>query len=153
MSDEAMHHDVFTVERTYRAAPERVFDAWADPVKKRRWFAEGEGWNIDSYDLDFREGGFERTRFRFGDGPPMTNDTVFHDIVANRRIVCSYDMTRSGQRFSVSLATLVLERAGSGTRARYTEQIVLFGQGRDAVEQRRLGCAELLGRLAAALGE
>ncbi|AKF03146.1 SRPBCC family protein [Sandaracinus amylolyticus] len=153
MSEEATHHDVFTVERTYRAAPERVFDAWADPAKKRRWFAEGEGWTIESFELDFREGGLERTRFRFGDGPPMTNDTVFHDIVANRRVVYSYGMTMSGKRFSVSLATLVLERAGSGTRMRYTEQIVLFGQGREAVEQRRLGCGELLERLAAELGE
>lgn len=36
----------------------------------------------------------------------MTNDTVFHDIVQDRRIVSSYAMTRAGERFSVSLSTL-----------------------------------------------
>ena len=48
--------DTFAIERTYKASPARVFEAWRDPEKKRRWFAEGKGFVIDSYELDFREG-------------------------------------------------------------------------------------------------
>jgi uncharacterized protein YndB with AHSA1/START domain len=79
-------HKSFTIERSYPAAPARVFRAHSDPASKRRWFAEGKGFIIDSYTLDFQVGGFERSRFRFGaDGPPMTYDGVYLDIVANER--------------------------------------------------------------------
>ena len=151
---EAISFDTFSIERTYKASPARVFQAWQDPAKKRRWFAEGKGFVIDSYELDFREGAFERTRFRFGDGPPMTNDTVFHDIVPNERIVASYDMTLDGKRFSVSLATVEIEAHGTGTTLRYTEQGAYFESGGpNASANRRQGCLELLEALAKELEE
>lgn len=154
MSTAPITFDTFVIERTYKAAPERVFDAWADPVKKRRWFVEGEGWTIDAYETDFREGGVERSRFRFGDGPPMTNDVFFHDIVENRRIVSSYAMTLGGQRISASLATLEIVPSGTGTLLRYTEQGAYFeGAGPDPVKGRRAGCAELFEALAVELGD
>lgn len=145
-----VHHDHFTLERRYRASPARVFAAWADPVKKRRWFAEADGFVTESYELDFRVGGLERSRFRFGDGPAMTNDTYFHVIEPDRCIVCSYGMTMAGAPFSVSLATLTLEPEGQTTLLRYTEQVA-FLTDVDHVEGRRRGCAELLERLAAEL--
>jgi uncharacterized protein YndB with AHSA1/START domain len=43
----------------------RVFKAFADPAAKRRWFIEGEGSDIESYESDFRVGGLETSRFRF----------------------------------------------------------------------------------------
>lgn len=152
MSHVESTHEQFTIERRYRQSPARVFDAWADPVKKRRWFAEGPGFTLDSYELDFRVGGLERSRFRFGDGPPMTNDTFFHAIEPERRIVCSYGMTLGGALFSVSLATLDVIPDGSGTLLRYTEQAAFFGKT-DGVEGRRQGCVEMLGKLAVELGE
>lgn len=150
MSERTTRHDTFTIERLYDASAARVFAAWSDPVRKRRWFVEGDGFTIDAYELDFREGGLERTRFRFGDGPPMTNDAYFHDIVPERRIVCSYAMTAAGKRFSVSLATLELEARGARTLLRYTEQAAFF-DGLDHVDSRRQGCVELLEKLAGEL--
>lgn len=150
MSDVETTHDQFTIERRYRQSPERVFAAWAVPEKKRRWFAEGDGFTLDSYELDFRVHGLERIRFRAGDGPPMTNDTFFHAIEENRRIVASYSMTLGGTLFSVSLATVELARAGGGTSLRYTEQAAFFG-GIDGIESRRTGCAGMLEKLAAEL--
>lgn len=149
-----IYFETFVIERKYKASPERVFAAWADPVQKRRWFVEGEGWTIDAYETDFREGGFERSRFRFQGGPEMTNETVYHDIVPNRRIISSYGMTLAGARFSVSLATLELEASGAGTLLRYTEQGAYFdGQGAKGVEGREAGCRELFEKLAEELGE
>src|SRR5687768_17405615 len=108
-------HGSFVIERRYDAAPQRVFAAWADPVSKRAWSVEGEGWDIQSYDLDFREGGREVSRFRFlrgeeifGKPTMMGNETVFNEIVPNERIVFTYSMDRDGVRFSVSLASVEL---------------------------------------------
>lgn len=146
MSQPSVHHDSFTIERTFAATPERVFAAFADPVKKRRWFVEGEGWTVVSYEADFREGGFERSRFRFNDGPEMTNETYYHDIIPGRRIINSYSMTWGGKRISVSLATVDIEPDGAGSRVRFTEQAVFF-EGSDGVEGRRQGWTELIGKL------
>ena len=154
MSQDPAFFDSFTIERRYRAAPSRVFDAWADPAKKRRWFVEGEGFVIESHEMDFREGGVENSRFRPEGGPAMTFDCVFHDIVKDRRIVSSYGMTMNGERFSVSLSTLEFERDGDGTLLRYTEQGAYFMDGANSAAGRKTGCFEMLDRkLADELGE
>ncbi len=68
-------HGSFSIERTYPVSPERVFNAFRDPVKKRRWFAEGVVWKLFQFDVDFRVGGSETSRFSFRGGPEITNDT------------------------------------------------------------------------------
>jgi uncharacterized protein YndB with AHSA1/START domain len=150
MSVEPAVHDMFTLERIYRAPAASVFDAWGDPAKKRLWFAEGEGWEVLDFRSDFRVGGFERSRFRFEDGPEVHNDTLYHDIVPGRRIVSSYSMTVAGKNMSVSLLTVEFEPAGAETRFRLTEQAA-FLENSDGVDRRRTGWGELLDRLGTAL--
>jgi len=152
-------HATFVVERRYEAAPKRVFAAWADPKAKRAWFAEGEGWDIRSYELDFREGGRETSRFRFekgqevfGEDTMMGNDTLFNEIVPNERIVFTYSMDRNGARFSVSLASAEFKPDGRGTRLIFSEHGAYF-DGADGVKMREAGWSELLGSLAIHLNE
>lgn len=146
MSPTVIHHG-FTIERTYPKPRDRVFRALSDPAKKRRWFAESEGFVIDSYTLDFQVGGFERTRFRFGDGPPMTNDCVYLDIAENERVVFAYAMTIGGAPMSSSLGTMELVAHPTGTTLRYTEHTA-YVDGRDGGEDRKQGTLELFERLA-----
>ena len=42
MSERSVVHATFVVERDYPASPERVFEAWADPSAKERWFGPDE---------------------------------------------------------------------------------------------------------------
>jgi len=146
-------HGSFVLERTYSAAPQRVFAAWADPASKRAWFAEGEGWDVLSYELDFREGGTETSKFRFlkgeevfGEKTTFGNDTVFNEIVPDERIIYTYSMDRNGARFSVSLATIELKPAGKNTRLILTENAAFF-DGADGVKMREQGWQELLAKL------
>ena len=155
-------HHTFVIERRYAHPPARVFAAFADPAKKRRWMggesdashatreAHGPTFVIDSHTCDFRVEGAERWRFR-ADGKLMTNDTFYLDIVPDRRIVFAYTMTMSDRRFSVSLATVELTPSGKGTRLVYTEQAAFFEDSDGAVERER-GWRGLLDRLAVALG-
>jgi uncharacterized protein YndB with AHSA1/START domain len=146
-------HGSFIIERRYNASPQRVFAAWADGKAKRAWLVEGEGWDIQSFATDFREGGRETSTYRFLKGPEVFgkettfgNEGVFNEIVPNERIVFTYSMSRDGVRFSVSLASVELTPAGNGTRLIFTEHGAFF-EGADGVKMREQGWQELLGKL------
>ena len=101
MEERSVIHSTFVIERSYAATPERVFGAFADPIKKRRWFVEGRAHDVEQYEMDFRVGGQERARFRFKEGTPVagvvcTNDTSYQDIVPNRRVVFASAMSLGG---------------------------------------------------------
>ena len=150
MTDRSVTHATFTLERTYDATPAKVFKAFADPAIKRRWFVEGEGWEVEEFAGEFKVGGVERSRFRFRGGAPVRNDTTYHDIVPNERIIFAYTMTIGDNRISSSLATLQFKPAGSGTQLIFTEQGA-FLDGLDTAGPREGGWKELLDALGRAL--
>jgi DNA-binding response OmpR family regulator len=47
MEERSVIHSTFVIERSYPATSERVFAAFADPTKKRRWFAEAGGHEVE----------------------------------------------------------------------------------------------------------
>ena len=147
MTKRSVTHATFVIERSYPHSPSRVFQAFADTEAKRRWFAEGEGWEIESFDADFRVGGQENSRFRFNGGPVIGNDTVYQDIVPNERIIIAYSMAIGGDRISSSLATMEFAPDGNGTLLKFTEQGA-FLDGHDDVPSREAGTRELLEALA-----
>lgn len=143
-------HKSFVLERVYPHAPARLFNAFKDPAKKARWFVGGEGFIVNGATWDFRVGGWERFKFRFGEkGPPMTNDTVFMEIVENQRIVFAYSMTIGGNPLSVSLTTVefVAQDGGKKTLLRFSEHDT-FLDGNDGLDSRREGTTGLLQSLA-----
>jgi uncharacterized protein YndB with AHSA1/START domain len=146
MSTRATQHDSFTIERTYPASPARVFRAFADPVAKAKWFGCVEGWEVGEHTVDFRVGGREVWRGGPPGGTQHRNDTLYHDIVPDERIVWSYAMTLGERRISVSLSTVELTAVGTSTRLTFTEQGV-FLDGYDGAEERVHGTGELLDSL------
>jgi uncharacterized protein YndB with AHSA1/START domain len=140
-------HNTFVIERSYPTTPERVFAAFADPAKKRRWFAEGEEFAVREFEMDFRVGGSEHSRFNMKDGTPLANDTCYQDIEPNRRIVFAYTMSVGGKRISASLSTIELLPTEKGTDFVYTEQAAFF-EGSDGPKIREMGWSELFEQLA-----
>ena len=143
MTKRSIIHASFVIERTYAASPARVFAAFADPAAKQRWFAGPEEMGAAKYELDFRVGGREINRGGPPGGPVYTFDARYQDIVPDQRIVTTYEMLMADTRISVSLATVELEPAGTGTRLVYTEQGA-FLDGHDTPAQREHGTRELL---------
>ena len=146
MSRRSVSHGTFIIERTYAASPAQVFAAWADPAAKAVWFVGPDGWKELRREIDFRIGGRERLSGAHPGGRVSDFDGVYHDIVPDRRIVYSYGMQVDDKRISVSLATVELATAGSGTRLTFTEQAA-FLDGFDGAAGREQGTGMLLDQL------
>ena len=150
MPERSVTHATIVVERTYDASPARVFAAWADPAVKLRWFAGPDDWESGDFELDFQVGGRERNSGGPPGGPVHRYDAIYQDIVPDQRIILTYDLYRDETRISVSLATVELKPAATGTRLIYTEQGAYL-DGHDVPDQREQGMGSLLDALGAAL--
>jgi len=146
MKERSVIHSTFVIERTYPAKPERVFAAFSDPNRKRRWYGEGEEAKLVFHELDFRVGGTERTRRRLKPGWEFTGETIYRDIVPNQRIVFSYNMSVGDTVISTSQATVELLPSETGTELIFTEQGAFY-EGSDGPKMREEGWSLLLDRL------
>ncbi len=138
-------HGTIRLERRFAALPARVFAAWADPAARARWDVPGR-WTIAEQTHDFREGGREIKRFGPADDPRFVADTLYLDIVPQRRIVFSYSMASRGVPISVSLTTVELSPDRKVTRLTLAEQIVLL-DGNDTLANREEGLASMLDKI------
>ena len=155
MSQQSVIHSTFVIERSYPVDPARVFAAFTDPAKKRRWFAEGDGRELHDFQTDFKVGGKELTRFLYTGQSPVqglegANETTFQDIRPNSRIVLAYTMIIAGKRISSSQATFEFLPTENGTDLIFTDQGAYF-EGSDGPQIREHGWRFLLEKLAAEL--
>ncbi len=56
--------NALTIERTFRAGIERVFDAWTSEEVMRRWWQAEVGWETSDAQVDLRIGGAVRVVMR-----------------------------------------------------------------------------------------
>jgi uncharacterized protein YndB with AHSA1/START domain len=152
MTDHSVIHDTFTIERSYPAAPSRVFAAFASAEAKDVWgdtgdleTAEGEA-GITRF--EFRPGGRERFGFKW-QGTTYRYDARYYDIVPDQRIVYAYEMYANDARISVSVTTIEFAKTENGTALTYSEQgAYLDGiDGAQAPSLRQEGTTEMLDNL------
>ncbi len=152
MTKHSVVHASFTITRTWKASPAKVFEAFASEQAKAKWFGGPPGWEQHEKSFDFREGGRETLAGRHPSGMVSAFDCVYRDIVPNQRIVYSYVMHIDGRKISVSQACIELQPEGQGTRLVLTE----YGDyldGYDDAGSREHGTNWLMDNLGKSVGE
>lgn len=150
MTARSIAHGSFTVERRYRHAPSTVYGAWSNPEFKRQWFGSP---NPDKPTdvMDFRVGGREFNESEMG-ADTYIFDVTYRDLVPDNRIIYTYEMSKNGQRISVSLATIEFFPDGAGTRMVVKEDGA-FLDGLDKMADREAGTNYLIDLLGKWLDE
>jgi uncharacterized protein YndB with AHSA1/START domain len=151
-SPRSVVHATFRIERTYPASSAQVFKALTDPIAKAKWHTGGKGYTVLAREMDVRPGGREHVKGRWESGVVATLDALYQDVVADERIVYAYEMHLDDRKISVSLATLELKPAGTGTRLVVTEQGA-FLDGHDDPATREHGTNVLFDALGKSLNQ
>jgi uncharacterized protein YndB with AHSA1/START domain len=101
------------LERTFAAAPERVFDAWTNPEVLRRWWAAAPDGDTPVAEVDLRVGGSYRLQMRGPQGE-FTVSGRFEEITPPHRLV--YTWAWEEMPPMDTLVTVEFHGEGDGTR-------------------------------------
>lgn len=119
-------HATIVMERTYAAAPKRVFAAWSDIEARRRWSAPADNIRIEYEAADFREGGKDVSRCIEPGNADYVATVLYIDIRNDQRIVFAEDVVHGNTRVSSALISVELTPNGAETHLALTMQIASF---------------------------
>jgi len=108
-----------TIKRRFNAPPAKVFAAWIDPEKVKRWMGPGEVKAI-SAEADARAGGRYRWIMQSPDGEQHDVSGTYREVVENERLVFTWAWKSMPER--ESLVTVTFKSDGSGTLMTLTHE-------------------------------
>ncbi|WP_227377831.1 SRPBCC family protein [Haladaptatus halobius] len=85
-----------TIQRTFDAPRERVWQALTDPDQVRQWWGP-EGFTISRCEMDVRPGGVHRVDMRAPDGTTIPHEGEIEEVVESERLVIRSPSTEDGE--------------------------------------------------------
>jgi len=101
-----------TIKRRFNAPPAKVFAAWIDPEKVKRWMGPGEV-KVLSAESDPRTGGRYRWLMQAPNGEEHDMSGVYREVIPNEKLVFTWAWKSTPER--ESLVTLTFKADGDGT--------------------------------------
>lgn len=101
-----------TIKRRFDAAPEKVFSAWTDPEKVKRWMGPGAV-EVLRTEGDPRAGGRYRWVMKSPDGEEHDVSGIYREVIPNEKLVFTWTWKSTPER--ESLVTVTFKKDGDGT--------------------------------------
>lgn len=101
-----------TIKRRFNAAPAKVFAAWTDPEKVKRWMGGHEIKSVQA-ETDPRAGGRYRIVMHASDGEEHDVSGVYREVVPNEKLMFTWAWKSTPER--ESLVTVTFKSDGDGT--------------------------------------
>lgn len=107
------HKPSISIVRKFKAAPEKVWRAWADPQTLKQWMAPNDAFAVLLAEADVRVGGRYHIVMKSPDGEEHDVSGVYREVTLNRKLVYTWAWKSTPER--ESLVSVELRPAGSGT--------------------------------------
>ena len=99
-SQDLLAEPSLTIKRRFNAAPPKVFSAWTDPEKLKRWFGPGQAETV-LVESDARVGGRFRIVMRAPDGEEHDVSGVYREVVPDQKLVFTWAWRTTPERESL----------------------------------------------------
>ncbi|HYA06374.1 MAG TPA: SRPBCC domain-containing protein [Xanthobacteraceae bacterium] len=133
-----------TLKRRLKAPPAKVFAAWTDPDKVKRWMGPGEA-KVLKVECDARPGGRYRWLMQDPAGEQHDVSGVYREFVANQKLVFTWAWKTMPER--ESLVTVLLKPDGDGTLLTLTHEQFADEDARDRHRQGWTGALDKLEKM------
>ena len=131
------------VRRTINASPERLFDAWTEPVQLRHWWGP-PGVACTAAEVDLKVGGRYRIGNQFPDGTIVWISGQFEHIERPKLLVYSWSL--GTQQKGAERLTVAFEARDVGTEVIVTHERIGDIASSEGHEKGWAGCLEGLRR-------
>ena len=120
------------IKRRFNAPPAKVFSAWTDPEKVKRWMGPGEVKAL-SAECDARVGGRYHWVMRAPSGEEHDVSGVYREVVPNQKLVFTWAWKSTPER--ESLVTVEIKPDGGGSLMTVTHEQFFDQDARDRHRQ------------------
>jgi len=117
-----------TLKRRLKAPPAKVFAAWTDPEKVKRWMGPGEIKALRA-ECDVRTGGRYRWVMQTPTGEEHDVSGVYREVIPNEKLVFTWAWKTMPER--ESLVTVEIKPDGNGSLLTLTHEQFFDEEARD----------------------
>jgi uncharacterized protein YndB with AHSA1/START domain len=128
MATQTVSKPSLSIKRRLKAPPAKVFAAWIDPEKVKRWMGPGESKAL-SAESDPRTGGRFRWVMESPEGEIHDVSGVYREVIPNEKLVFTWAWKSTPER--ESLVTVLLKPDGDGTLLTLTHEQFFDEDARD----------------------
>jgi uncharacterized protein YndB with AHSA1/START domain len=144
MSTQTATKPSLTLKRHLKAPPAKVFAAWIDPEKVKRWMGPADGKAL-SAECDLRAGGRYRWLMQSANGEQHDVSGIYREVVPNEKLVFTWAWKSTPER--ESLVTVLLKPDGDGTLLTLTHEHFFDEAARDRHQYGWNGALDKMERL------
>jgi uncharacterized protein YndB with AHSA1/START domain len=130
----------------YNVEPHKVFEAWHNAEKLKKWFAPSEAMSVPIAEVDFTVGGKYKIAMKSPDGEVFVVEGAYKEIVENEKIVFDWKWQDSKLEPGTSEITIELTKTDNGTDLKLTQVRLSSDESRMEHTKGWTGCLEQLAK-------